>query len=221
MGQAIGGVIPLAMAAALSSMPIMAMFVILLSPRRHESALPFLLGWVIGCLTALIIGTLAAQAVPVERQRQPDTTIGTLEILIALALIVLGLLALRRRTESGTGRLPSWVDRIDSFGSLPALGIGLALNIRPKALLLVAAASLTIRGSHLSVQESALTIAVYTAIATSTVSVPTVLTLLFPERMEPRINASRDWLGRNGVRLTGLVMIAIGLVVAVAGVARL
>jgi Sap, sulfolipid-1-addressing protein len=221
MWQAMGGILPLAVAAAVSSMPIVAVTVILLSPRRGESALPFLAGWILGCLAVLILWTLAAQAIPLHPRRRPETTIGVLEIIIGIGLVGLGLIALHRRTEGGSGPLPSWVNRIDTFGSVPAFGIGLALNVRPKALLLAAAASLVIRGENLGGAEGLVVIAVYTAIATSTVSVPTVLTLLFPERMEPRLNAARRWLTDNGLLITAVVMILIGVVIAGAGLGNL
>jgi amino acid transporter len=221
MWHALGGILPLAVAAAVSSMPIVAVTVILISPRRGESALPFLAGWVLGCLAVLIIGTLAAQALPVKPRRQPETTIAVLEILVGVALVVLGLVALRKHSETAVGPLPSWVNRIDTFGSLPAFGIGLALNLRPKALLLAAAAALVLRGGKLGAGESLVMIALYTAIATSTVSIPTVLTLLFPERMEPRLNAARQWLTRNGLLITAVVMMLIGVVIAGAGLGNL
>ena len=221
MWQAMGGILPLAVAAAVSSMPIVAVTVILLSPRRGESALPFLAGWILGCLAVLILWALAAQAIPLHPRRRPETTIGVLEIIIGIGLVGLGLIALHRRTEGGSGPLPSWVNRIDTFGSVPAFGIGLALNVRPKALLLAAAASLVIRGENLGGAEGLVVIAVYTAIATSTVSVPTVLTLLFPERMEPRLNAARRWLTDNGLLITAVVMILIGVVIAGAGLGNL
>lgn len=221
MWHVFGGILPLAVAAAISSMPIVAVSVILISPRRGESALPFLAGWVLGCLAVLIIGTLVAQALPVKPRREPETTIAVLEIVIGIAMVGLGLLGFRRRSESGAGPLPSWVNRIDTFGSLPAFGIGLALNLRPKALLLAAAASLVLRGGKLGPAESLVMIAVYTAIATSTVSIPTVMTLLFPHRMEPRLNAARQWLTDNGLLITAVVMILIGVVIAGVGLGNL
>jgi hypothetical protein len=221
MWHAFGGILPLAIAAAVSSMPIVAVSVILLSPRRVESALPFLAGWVLGCVAVLALGTIAAQALPLQPRRRPETTIAVLEIIVGLGLVGLGLLALRKRAETAVGPLPSWVNRIDTFGSLPSFGIGLALNLRPKALLLAAAASLALRSAKLSAAESLIMIAVYTAIATSTVSVPTVLTLMFPERMVPRLNAARAWLTRNGLLVTAVVMLLIGVVIAAAGVANL
>ena len=46
MGQVLAQLIPVALAAALSTVPITATIFILLSERRRTTALPFLTGWV-------------------------------------------------------------------------------------------------------------------------------------------------------------------------------
>jgi Sap-like sulfolipid-1-addressing protein len=146
--------------------------------------------------------------------------IGTLEILVGSALVVLGLVTLVRRTRTSTGQRPGWIEGIGSFGPLPAFGIGLALNVRPKALLLFAAASLAISGAHLDVQDTVILIALYTAVSTSTVVAPTLATVFFPDRMEPRLVAARDWLGAHGAAVTGVLVTLIGGVVVGAGISR-
>jgi hypothetical protein len=100
------------------------------------------------------------------------------------------------------------------------LGIGLALNVRPKALLLFTAASLAITGANLNVNQSLVAILVYTALATSTVVAPTLATVFLPDRMEPRLVAARDWISAHGASMTAVVMILIGIVVIVAGTNR-
>ena len=100
----------------------------------------------------------------------------------------------------------------------PAFGIGLALNFRPKSLLLFAAASLPISGAGVSNNETLVLIAVYTAVATSTVVAPTLATVLFPSRMEPRLVRSRDWINAQGATVTGVVMILAGLFVIGLGI---
>ncbi len=211
--------IPIALAAALSSVPITATIFVLLSERRGVIALPFLFGWVLGTAAALTLATLAAQAIP-GRPRQLDSVIGTLEIVVGAVLVGFGLLTLLRpRTRTASER-PSWLEGIGSFGRLPAVGLGLALNLRPKAVLLFAAAGLAITGGQLGAADMLVAIALYTAIATSTVLVPTLATVFFPERMEPRLLASRDWLTAHGAAVTGVVMILVGIVVLWAGIAN-
>jgi len=139
------------------------------------------------------------------------------KVVLGAALVVAGLFTLGRRQRT-LRRRPRWIEGIGSFGPLPAFGIGLALNVRPKSLLLFAAGSLAIAGAHVNTDDTLVAIAVYTAIATSTVVVPTVATVLFPHRMEPWLVAARDWITAQGAALTGVVMVGVGVVVLVAGV---
>jgi hypothetical protein len=219
MGQVLAQLIPLALAAALSTVPITAAIFILLSERRGATAVPFLSGWVLSTAAGLTLVTLAAHAIP-GRPRQLNSLIGTLEILVGSALVVLGLVTLVRHTRPSTSQRPSWIEGIGSFGPLPAFGIGLALNVRPKALLLFAAASLAISGAHLTVQDTLILIAVYTAIATSTVVAPILATVFFPSWMEPRLLVARDWISGHGAAVTGVLMVLIGVVVISAGIGR-
>ena len=89
-------------------------------------------------------------------------------------------------------------------------GIGLALNLRPKAILLVAAAGLAISRAHLSLEENLVLIVVYTAIATCTVVVPIVLTILLPHMMEPRLLAAKEWIAAHSTGVSATLMILIG-----------
>jgi hypothetical protein len=220
MGQVLAQLIPVALAAALSTVPITATLFILLSDRRRTTALPFLSGWVIGTAAALVLATVAAQALP-ARKRLFGSLIDNLEIAVGSALILFGVYTLiRRRHASASGG--GWVEGVGSLGPLPVLGLGLALNLRPKAVLLVAAAGLAISSAPLTVGDidTLVLMAVYVAIATSTVVVPTLATVLFPERMEPRLVVARDWVNAHGTAVTGVVVILVGLVVLAAGISR-
>lgn len=217
MGQPYGQLVPAAAAAALSAVPITATIFVLLSHRRKTTALPFLAGWVLGTAAGLTLATLATQALP-SRPRREASLIATLEVLIGIVLIVAGLFTLVGHQRARPRQRPSWIEGIGSFGPLPAFGIGLALNVRPKSLLLFAAGSLAIAGADVDGRDTLVAIAVYTAIATSTVVVPTVATVLFPDRMEPRLVAARDWIAAQGAALTGVAMVGVGVVVLVAGV---
>ena len=80
----------MALAAALSTVPITATLFLLLSDRRRTTALPFLAGWVVGTAAALILATIAAQAIP-ARNRLFGSLIDNLEIAVGIALVLFGL----------------------------------------------------------------------------------------------------------------------------------
>ena len=152
MGSALFQVLPLALAAALSSVPISATIFILLSEGRTRSGLAFLVGTVIGTFVAITLVTALGQALP-GRPRHHAELIGKVEIVLGLAMVLLGVFTLLRGSAA-SGRGSRWLNGVGSLGVLPVFGIGLALNLRPKAILLVAAAGLAISRAHLSLEES-------------------------------------------------------------------
>ena len=217
MGQALLGLLPLALAAALSTIPVTAAIFILLSDGRRRSGLAFLTGTLLGTLVVVVLATLASQALP-GRTRQHDALIGRLEIVIGAAMVLLGVVTLTRRTVSDAVSGSRWLDGIGSLGVLSVLGIALALCIRPKAALLALAAGLAINRANLAVEEELVLVVLYTVIGTSTVVFPIVATILFPRQTEPRLVAAKRWLLANSTAIGAAIMIPVGAYVIVLGV---
>ena len=160
MLQAIGHILPIALAVAISSVPIMATIVILLSPKGTKTALPFLIGWVLGMAVIVTLCTLGAQVIPAPRSdRREATAIAVAEILVGIALVVVAIVEWRRARRHPSDALPKWLASVDKLGPWSAFGIAFALNVRPKGLLLAIAAGIAIRAANLSVGESAIVIA--------------------------------------------------------------
>lgn len=222
MLQAIGQLLPIALAVAISSVPIMATILILLSPKRGQSALPFLIGWVLGIATVVSVCTAFAQLIPASRSpRRPETVIGIAEMLVGAALVVIAVIAWRRARRNPSAAMPKWLDAVGSFGPWSSFGVAFALNLRPKGLLLAIAAGLALRADDLSLGESAVAIAIYTLIGCSTVAVPIIVTLVAPERMEPRLVSAKEWITRNNGTITALILVMIGVVIIGTGLGRL
>jgi hypothetical protein len=72
---------------------------------------------------------------------------------------------------------------------------------------------LALHAASVNAGEAALLVAIYTVIATSTVVIPIVASLLAPLQMEPKLLAARDWMTHNGRLLTSLMMFVIGVVI--------
>jgi Sap, sulfolipid-1-addressing protein len=207
--QVLAQLVPLAVAAALSSVPLTATIFILLSDSSGRSGLAFLAGTVLGTFAAVTVATVASQALP-GRPRQHQALIGKLEIAMGIAMVLLGVVTLMRRQSAGRGSGAGWLDDIGSFGSLPVLGIGLALNLRPKAVLLAAAAGLATSGARLELRETLVLLVCYTTIATCTVVVPIVATILFPQRMKPRLVSAKGWLAAHSTAVSATISMMIG-----------
>lgn len=222
MPQAIGQLLPIALAVAISSVPIMATILILLSPKRAQSAIPFMVGWILGIATVVSICTAFAQLIPTSRSpRRPETVIGVAEILVGLALIVIAIIEWRRTRRNPATAMPKWLNAVGSFGPWSSFGIAFALNVRPKGLLLATAAGLALRVNDLSLGESAIAIAIYTLVGCSTVAVPIIVTLAAPERMEPRLMSAKEWVSRNSGVITAIILVMIGVVIIGIGLGQL
>ena len=222
MLQALGHLLPIAVAVALSSVPITATIAILISPKRNRAAIPFLVGWVLGIALVISLVSLFAQALPTTSIKEPTLAIGIVEIVLGVALVVLAVVTWRR----GRGRPPSadepkWLRAIGAFGALPAFGIAFALNFRPKGLLLGIAAGLALHSSGVDPAGAAIAIAIYTVIGASTVAVPIIFTLASPTRMQPRLVTARSWITRNSRIVTVLIMLMIGVVIIGSGLTEL
>ncbi|WP_285115055.1 GAP family protein [Leifsonia sp. fls2-241-R2A-40a] len=221
MGDALGYVIPLAFAGLLSSVPLTATIVILLSPNQRRSSLPFVIGWTAGIFLTAALFSLLAQVLPLTENRQPEAAVGIVEILIGVALIVLAIVQWRRRPAVPSTAEPRWLRAVRSFGPWSSLGFALALCFRPKAILLSVAAGLAIRGANLSVSEAVVVIAVYTLITASGVIALVVVALASPRRTRPRLERAREWIASNSAAVTVVVLALVGVFVLGSGIAHL
>ena len=208
------------LAAAISTVPITAMLLILLSPRRKAAALPFLIGAVVGMLVVVGVCTLAAQALPEPRPRQPQTAAAVIELTAGVALIVLGVRAWLGR-EQAAEDVPAWTKSIDVLNSGRALGLGLLLNLRPKNVLLAAVVGVQLHVETLDLGATIAAVVVYVVIATSSLTIPIVLTLIDPDRMQPRLEVVAARLTAEAAVIGAVVLILIGAIVAGAGLQNL
>jgi len=221
MWQAIGELLPIAVAVAVSSVPITVTILILLSPNRNKTALPFLIGWVIGVFAVVAVSAVSAQALPDVPRRAQEKLIVMLEILIGAALIVLGVVQIRRRSRTATGGMPRWLSAVDSFNGPVSFAVAVVLNLRPKGLLLGFTAGLVIHSAPLQDGEAAVLMVIYTVIASSTVVIPIVASLLARRKVEPTLLSTRDWISANGRVLTAAMMFMIGVVILGSGLTHL
>ncbi len=221
MWQVIGQLLPIAVAAAVSSVPIMAMILMLLSPRRSESAMPFLLGWVLGIAATVTLCALGSRAIPTSRGDRPDVALGIAEMIVGVAMLGVAVMSWRRARRQASLPMPRWLRTIGSLGGWSSFGVAVVLNLRPKGLLLALAAGLVLRGGALPLGDAVVAIVVYTGVAASTIAVPIVMTLMAPQRMEGRLIVVRDWMQSHHSAVSSTILVMIGALAIGNGLARM
>ena len=218
MLQVIGGLIPIAMAMALSSIPFLATVVVMLSPRRTSTAMPYLIGYVGGAFVAVALANTILRAVPVRIKL--GGAFGIIEVVLGSALIALAIVQWRiRHRRAATSK--GWLDRLGKFGPGTVFGFAVALNFRPKSILLAAAAGVVLARADLQTSQSVISLLIYTVVASLTVTIPVVATVLHPDAASAWLIRTRDWLSRNGAIITVVVLLMVGTTVLGNGLVRL
>jgi threonine/homoserine/homoserine lactone efflux protein len=143
VGQAIGQVLPLAVGVGLSPIPIVAVIVMLVTPRARVNGPAFLVGWVAGLTLVGVVVFLASNAARANDDGEPATWVDVLKLVLGLLLLVIALRQWRGRRRPGDEpEEPTWTRSVDHFTPPKAAGAGVVLSAaNPKNLVLVARAA--------------------------------------------------------------------------------
>ncbi len=223
MGTAIGELLPLAVAIAISVTTIITTVLMLLSPKAKSRTVGLLVGCVVGVGGTVALFTLLADMLPTQDSGGSSLGASVIRMVVGVLLVVLALRQWRGRPASGDrAELPKWMAGVDSIMPGKALVLGLLLSaVVPKNLLLALSAGLIVGEAAFSNGRAALVIVVFTAIATSTVAVPVVAHLVAPARMAGPFERLREWLVENNVAIMVVLLLVIGVVMIGNGIASL
>lgn len=209
MTGVIGQILPLAIAVALSTVPIIAAILILLSDARPLVSIALLIGWACGMALILTVFTVGVALIPASAPARNDTTIGLTRIVLGTALLIYSILKWRGRTK-GPQTPPRWMSAIDRITPIGALGFGAALALRPKNIVLSIAGAVVIGDASLPAGDAVLVIVIFTLIGVSTVAAPIIGYLSAPERTQHPLDATRALIIEN----SGTIMLVVALMVS-------
>lgn len=224
LSQVIGDLLPSAMAVALSPFPIIAIVIVLGSPRARSSGPAFAAGWVLGLAVvtvALVAVALAGHAD--ESGGEASTVVNWLKLGIGV-----GFLAAAARKWSGRPAkgeevaAPRWMAAIETGSPLKALGFGLALSgANPKNLALTVVAAGSIAQAGLDGAGNAAAIAVYVVLGSLSVAGAVVYFLVAEDRAVGPLNRVREFMAAHNVAIMMVVLILIGATLAGDGISGL
>ena len=214
MVSAIGNILPLALGVAISPIPIIAVILMLLSPKARTNGLAFLVGWVVGLSVAGIVITILFGNAGIGSGGGGSNVGSLIRILLGLLLVWLGVRSFRKRPRAGEQpELPGWMRAIDSFTPLKALGIALLLSaINPKNLTLTVAAAITIAQAELSTASAAFVLVFFVLRGSLSIAVPIALYFLGGPSAARALDGLRTWLSANNATVMAVLLLVIGVV---------
>jgi threonine/homoserine/homoserine lactone efflux protein len=213
MGEAIGDVLGLAAGVAVSPLPIVAIILVLATPRGRLNGLLFAVGWVVGL--AAVGGVTLAFAGPAgaSTNGQPAIWVGGLKLALGVLLVLFGARQWRRRpVDPSQAQLPQWMAAIDRFTPIKILGLGLALaaaNAKNVPLTIAAAASIGSAG--LPVGQQIASLAVFVIIASLGLLAPLGVSLVMGERAKSMLGGWRDWAARHNAAVMAVLFFVLGM----------
>jgi threonine/homoserine/homoserine lactone efflux protein len=223
VGTVIGDLLPLAVAVAISPVPIIATILMLLAPRAGSTSVGFLLGWVLGIVLATTVFTVIAATAGLEGADGPSTTASVVKIVLGLLLLPLAVKQWRGRPAPGQPAvLPKWMSAIDKVTFAKASGLGLALSaVNPKNLLMCVAAGATIGSGGLTGGQAVVAVAVFTVIGACTVGVPVVGYAVAKQSLRHPLDGLKSWLEVNNAAVMSVLLLVIGVVLVGKGIGGL
>ena len=212
MGSLVGQVLPFALGIALSPLPIIATVLLLMSPRARRASVAYLAGWIVGIAAAATVFALLGAALPDEVRHGSSVTSRVVGTAVGLFLIGLGVREWIRRPRGGsTPSLPGWMAALDRISGPRAFGLAFLLAaVNPKNLLLGASAGLALAHSG-DPASAAVASLVYLVLASTSVAVPVVVSLVARERVEPFLSRLRDVLVQHSAVIMTVLLSLIGI----------
>jgi Sap, sulfolipid-1-addressing protein len=213
MGQAIGGTLPLAVGIALSPFPIIAVVLMLTTPRARSNGPAFVGGWLIGLAVVGAIVLAFAGGAKASSSGAPATWVSWVKIVLGVLLLLLAWRQFRGRPAPGeAASLPKWMGTIDQVKAPMALALGalLAAPLNPKNLILTLSAAATIAQTGISGTDQVIAYVVFALIATIGVAAPVVVYLAMGDRAADILGKLKDWLGHNNAVIMSVICLIIG-----------
>jgi len=212
MGAAIGQTLSLAVGVALSPVPIIAVTLMLVTPRARSNGPAFLVGWLAGLAIVGAVVLLVAGPANANDNGEPATWVEVLKLVLGALVLRIALRQWRGRPHDGEeGPTPKWMGAIDTFTPPKAAGAGAVLaGANPKNLLLAVAAAAAIAQTGIPGGQQAGAYAVFALIGTVGVAAPVVIYFALGDRSGPVLDRLKRWMAAHNAVIMTVLCLVIG-----------
>jgi threonine/homoserine/homoserine lactone efflux protein len=213
MWEAFGQMLPFALVIALSPIPIVAVIVMLFSPRAVGNGVAFLVGWIVGVAGGLVLLTALASTLNLGSGETPSTTATVLRLVLGVLLLAGAVRTWRDRPGPGDEvPMPRWIATAEAIDPLRAFFLAVLLGgINPKNLLMNVAAATALASASLPGRDATIVIIAYTAVASCTVALVVLYRLVARSRAAATLQRMRGWLVANNATVMAVLLLVFGV----------
>lgn len=209
--EAIGDLLPSAVGVALSPVPIIAVILMLGTPKARVNGPAFAIGWVAG-LIVVSVAVLALASGASDSSSSAATGVNWVTLLLGLLFLGMAAMQWRSRPKGGEeAKLPKWMAGIDTFTPAKSLVLGAALSgVNPKNLALTVTASGAIAKADLSGSETAIAVAVFVVVGSLTVAGPVLFYVAAAAKASGPLAATKEFMANHNVIIMMVVLLILG-----------
>lgn len=222
LGQAIGAVLPAALAVALSPFPVIGVVMILGGGEGRRNGPLFAAGWIAGLVAVAAVVAMAFGGA--HDPHSPSSAVADWgRVCAGSALLVLGARKWWRRPRNGDeAQAPGWTRSLDEASAARALLLGLLLSAaNPKNLVLTGSAAASIAETGAQGTDLALAVVAFVLVGSCVVLGAVLLHLAGGERASRVLDGLRRFMVANSTAILVVVLLLLGASVLGDGLAGL
>ena len=212
MGQAIGQILPTAVGVAISPLPIVAVVLMLVTPRGKRNGPAFIVGWLAGLAAVGIVVIAASGGAGASDDAAPATWVSWLKLVLgALCLLVAARQWRGRPADGEEPATPKWMGALDRFTPIRAAGAGIVLSAaNPKNLVLAVAGAVAVAGAGVSTSQEAIAWIVFMLIASAGVAAPVIIAFAMGDRSRELLDRLKTRMTHNNAVIMAVLLVVIG-----------
>lgn len=220
LGEAIGDLLPSAVGVALSPVPIIAVILMLGTPKARSNGPAFAVGWVVGLVAVSVIVLVVASGAD-DPDSGSSTAVNWIKLALGALFFLMAAKQWRGRPKKGEDpAMPKWMQTIDTFTPGKSLGLGAALSgANPKNLALTLAAAASIAQAGLSTGESAIAVAVFVVLGSLTVAGPVLFYVFASAKAAAPLGTIKEFMSDHNAVIMMVVLLVLGAKLLGAGLA--
>jgi threonine/homoserine/homoserine lactone efflux protein len=212
VGAAVGQVLSLGVGVALSPVSIIAVVLMLGTPRARANGPAFVLGWVIGLSLVGTLVLIAASGADASEGGEPATWVDVLKLVLGCLLALVAVKQWRGRPhEDDEAALPKWMQAIDTFKPSKAFGMGVLMSaVNPKNLILTVAAASAIAQTGIDTGRQAAALAVFIVLGTLGPGLPVAIYFALGARARRVLGDLKSWMAAHNAAIMAVLCLVIG-----------
>ncbi|MFC9730783.1 GAP family protein [Streptomyces roseolus] len=213
MGDAIGQMLTSAVGIAISPLPLIAVILMLATPKGRSNGIAFTAGWILAVAAVVTVVVLAGSGADAAGDDGPATWTLWLKLALGALFLLLGAKQFKGRPREGhEATTPGWMKAIDTFTPAKSAGLAAALVVaNPKNLVLAVGGAVSIAGSTATTGGKTVAAALMILIASLCTLLPLAVYLIGGTKSAKVLGGWKAWMARHNSAVMTVLLLVLGV----------